>query len=340
MGRSRRLVFGWALGIIGLVQLAGIVAYDALGRASTGQELLDDARPTVGREGLLELRQQLDQLGLVFDQTIAQVFPTLAADVGLTPAEFVRVVRRDYPAIAVMLDRVDEISGAFQKTVENLEAHQDDFEAADDLPVPGAPMIVMPWAMVGLALGLAGAGVASVLRRASRWPVLTVAVIGGALVVMLLVFQIPQKSAQAEDLLDSLNGTEASAVKTREQFEVTAAFVAELSDAFLPELARARGLTAEQFVAELGPRFPELVAALPAVQPALDRLELDVAFREEHYADIADVQSVPLAAMGWGALGLGALVAVAAGWMLVSERRRPEAPGGGHRGSSVRGRSF
>ncbi len=342
MRRSKRVQLGWVLGILGLVQLGGLVAFDAFGRAATGQELVDDARPTVGREGIVELRRQLDQLDLVFDQSVTEVFPSLGAEVGLTPVEFELVVTRDYPAIGVMLDRVDEISEAFQKTVENLEAHQDDFEAADNLPAPGVPMTVLPWALVAVSLVVIGAGIACT-RLPSRWPVVAVGVLGVALVVGQLALQVPQKSAQAQDLLDALTATEASAIKTRDQFEVTAAFAGELIGSFVPDLARARGLSTEQFVIDLGQRFPDLAAALPEVQPTLDRLELDVAFREEHYADIADVQPLPLAAMAWAVAGIGALLALSAAWVLRSERHKrrkpgaPGAPGGGASSQSGRG---
>jgi hypothetical protein len=312
-----------AVGIVSMVLAAvlviGMLAFDAFGRAAAGERLVDAARPTVGEEGIVELRSNLDVLVVGFDE-LGRSFPVIAEELGVSEAELDERLRADYPDIAVLLEREPEIRGAFEKTVRNLESHQDDFDAADDIPVGGVPMNVVPWAMLGLAIVL---GVVGFLlwRTGRRWALWVVALIGVVLVVGTLALRIPQKSDQAADLVDSLTFSEESAAKTREQFEVAAGFVDSVLEDFIPDLAEELGTTTEAVDQELGQRFPRLAEVRPDIQPALDRIELDVQFRETRFRDGQDVQDMPLRALPWFVVGFGVVLVAIALVALVADRR-------------------
>lgn len=181
-------------------------------------------------------------------------------------------------------------------------------------------MTVAPWAMLGLAVVLGATGF--LLWRTGRgWALWVVAGIGLVLIVGTLALRIPQKSDQASDLVDSLTFSEESAAKTREQFEVASDFVDAVFEDFVTDLAAELGTTPQAVQRELGQRFPQLAEVQPDIQPALDRIELDVRFRETRFRDGQDVQDMPLRALPWFVVGLGAVLVVIAVVALVADRR-------------------
>jgi hypothetical protein len=315
--------WGKAVGIVSMVLavvlVVGLPAFDAFGRASAGERLVDAARPTVGEEGIVELRTNLDVLVDGFDE-LRRTFPVIAEELGVTETQLEQRFRADYPAVAPLLEREPEIRAAFEKTVSNLELHQDDFDAADDIPVGGVPMTVVPWAMLGLAIVLGVVGF--LLWRTGRsWALWVVAGVGLVLVVGTLALRIPQKSDQAADLVDSLTFSEESAAKTREQFEVAEGFVDTVLEDLLPDVAAELGTTTDALHQDLGRQFPRLSEVRPGIRPALDRIELDVRFRETRFRDGQDVQDVPLRALPWFVVGLGAVLVLTAAFALVADSR-------------------
>jgi hypothetical protein len=305
--------------VLGAALVVSTIAIDGFGLTRSGDRLIDGARPTM-RDDVAQLRHDFDTLDAAGRQSVEEAFPAIARTLGMTTEQFLAVIDRGYPAIATALDRRDELTNALRATVTNLEAHTDDFAAADDLPAPGFALRSMPWALlaVGGALGAAGA---LVVWRRSTAAVWVVAALGLLLVVPTLLFQVPQNSADAEDLVDSLNITTETATRTREQFEVQRAAVDEQATRFFPDLAAELGVSTEQFVSALSADFPAVGRGIAEADAILGRIEGEVRFRERSVDEFADVDDVPMGVLPWFLVAGGLVLVLVAGAEIVRVRQ-------------------
>ncbi|MDQ1519494.1 MAG: hypothetical protein QOI55_567, partial [Actinomycetota bacterium] len=240
---------------------------------------------------------------------------------GQSTDEFSARVQQDYPKLGALFARKDEVTAALNKTVTNLEAHSGDFQAADDLPAPGVPLDVLPVVLVVAGVAMLVTGVL-VLRRPGAKPVFFAALVGLALVVPAIVLQVPQKSARAEDVLGSLNITSEAATRTREQFQIVSDATNEERQRFFPDMARAFGVSTDEFAATLGQQFPAAGAGLRDVDALLLRVEADVRFREQNITEFKAVKDFPLSALSWVLVGAGFVLFAVAGGEVVRERSR------------------
>lgn len=294
--------------VTGIVLIVGIFAMSSFSRASAGEDLIVDARPSVDKNGIVRFRSDLDTLKAGADDVVQRVFPAFAAELGMTEAEFEAKVRSDHPALVhAFINEGAAILDAIEAGVSNLEAHQSDFEAADDIPVPGSPITVMPWFGLLLGLGLIALG-AWAWRRPGRKPAAAIAAVGLAMVALTLVTGLPDKTQKAERLIDSLNITDEVAATTRQQFDTATMGAAELQP-FLAEFADALDETPDQFAATLDSDFPGLANVLGDTQ-LFDRIEGEVEYREDHVEEFADVKDAPIEMAAWAFVALGLVVAL------------------------------
>ena len=139
---------------------------------------------------------------------------------------------------AAFLDQRDAIFASIDTTVSNLEAHQDDYDAADAIPTSLIPLSVMPWFALAFGLLLIGLGVWAWVQP-GRASAAVVALAGAILITFTLVAQLPSKGAKAEQLLDSLNIDEEIATRTRTEFETFKAGTEDLKEVFVEFAGRA-----------------------------------------------------------------------------------------------------
>lgn len=317
--RTRR-VAAVLTGLLGLSMIGGILLDRSVAKARAGDVLVDQAIAAVGGDALDLLRADTDQLQVGITQTTDEVLPALAQALGTTPDGMASLIEQRYPATAALLERRDEVLGALDKTVANLERNEVGLIAAGDLPGPGLPLAAAPVAALVLAGALIALSAAGWRRPDRRGSFVAVAVVGGSMVLGSLALQAPAKLADTERLVDSLDITEQTAGRAREQFDLTASALQEVRGALLPDVAGALGLSAEQLTEALAPQFPEAVATLGQADATLGRIEADVQFRERSIDEFALVRDVPLRAMGWAWLGLGAALAIIGG-LATLERR-------------------
>lgn len=314
---------------VGAALVVAPVAADGFGRASAGERLITEARPAVGPEGIVQLRADTDLVIDVGGSILDEVIPALGAALGRTDEQTRQLVDERFPSLAEASARKVELGTALDKTVTNLEAHADDFGRADAIPFAGAHPAVMPIGAILTGVALAVSGWLLLATRPARrtrrrhGPLLAVTVIGGLMVVIPLGLQLPQKAAAAESLLASLTTTEENATRTREQFDLTTAAAVEVRTQLVPEAAAALGTTPDGLIDALQREFAGL-AGLDELDPALERIEADVRFREERLGDFARVKPVPMAAISWifVALGAGLAIAGAAASSLTRRRER------------------
>jgi hypothetical protein len=298
--------------VIGVVLVVGVFAMSGFSRSRSGENLIDDAQGSVGKTGIVRFRADLEELKGAAGDVTEKVFPAYASALGLSKADFDQTLQSDFPAIhTAVVVRGAEILGSIEKGVANLEAHQGDYEAADDIPVPGVPVTLMPWGALATGLGLVALGVLA-WRLPGHAPVVAIGVIGLVLVAFTLGSSLPNKAKRSERLVHSLNISTEVATKTRDQFDTARRGGLALSG-FLTNLAEARHETPDAFLAVTLPRdFPRL-ARIITDGKVFDRIEGEVKFREQHVDEFADVKDLPMQTISWLFVGFGILLAAAAG---------------------------
>ena len=314
--------------VLGAAMVIGVIGMSGFTKASDGENLIADAEASVSDEGVVRLRNDVTTVDQASTAVVEQVFPAFARELGISQAEFEQRLRATHAeAAAAFLDQRDAIFASIDKTVSNLEAHQDDYDAADAIPTSFIPLTVMPWFTLAFGLLLIGLGVWAWVQP-GRASAAVVALAGAILVTFTLVAQLPSKGAQAEDLLDSLKIDEEIATKTRTEFETFRAGTEDLKEVFV-EFAQARGQTPEELGETILRDLP-IVAEVAEDTAALDRIEGEVAFREEHIDEFATVKDVPLEMAAWGLVVVGGILVLAGGLgLLASEGRAQDEVGAG-----------
>jgi hypothetical protein len=307
--------------VIGAVLVVGVFAMSGFSKASAGANLIDDARPSVSKAGIVRFRADLEELKAGAHDTVNGVFPSFAQATGVTDAEFKARVRTAYPALATaVIDRGDEILGSIEKGVSNLEAHQSDYEAADDIPVAGLPVTVMPWFTLILGVVLIGVGILG-WRRPSRGTAAAIVAIGLGMAIFTVATRLPDKTHKSERLMKSLSITDDVAHKTRDQFNAAVAGGKQLRP-FLNDFATALGQGQDEFNVTLTNNFPGLARVL-GDNAVFDRIEGEVVFRETHVDEFAQVKDQPMELISWLFVVMGLVLALSTIPVWLGQRRGP-----------------
>ena len=311
--------------VIGLVLAVGVVAMSGFSKASDGENLIVDAESSVGEEGIVRFRSDVTALDAASQDVVEKVFPAFAQELGISEAEFEQRLRATHPeAATAFLDERATIFESLDSSVANLEAHQDDYDAADGIPTSWIPLTVMPWLALGFGLVLIGLGVWGWLRPGTGTAA-AVAIAGVLLVSLTLIANLPPKGRKAERLLDSLNITEEVAATTRAQFDTFSAGIDDLREVFA-EFAESQGQTPEEFGATVEQQLPN-VAKVANDPTLLERMDFETRFREEHIDEFAAVKDVPLEAASWSYVVLGGILVLAGGLgLLLREGHREAGP--------------
>lgn len=191
--------------LIGLVLVGGTMALGLIPAAAAGERLLSDARPIVIGDvpGALPIQGDVDAFTVAANRTVDEVFPAIAADPGLSPAEFDGLPAREYPAVAVYAERTDELVALIAGIADNLQARQADFAAAGSYPVAGVSPSVMPVGVLVLG-GLLVLAAAVLWRRSSRAAFVVVLLAGLVLAGGSLALGLPEKAQAAQRVYDSV----------------------------------------------------------------------------------------------------------------------------------------
>ena len=160
--------------------------------------MLDRTRPAVDGPGLARLRVDVD-LGKRVAAEAPDLDAALARLVGTTTDQFGAIIQRDYPDLATGAAQFNDVVTLTDKAVSNLEARQDAFRAADDLPAFRLPFVTGLVMTIGFAAALMVFGVLA-WRRAERWPRHVLVALTSAALLTALLTNVPGKARQADEL--------------------------------------------------------------------------------------------------------------------------------------------
>jgi hypothetical protein len=154
-GRTTRQL--WALAGVGLAVALAPVAFQMFSRAPQGADMIDDFRPMMTRERVLDVQSYFVTMGAAEGQLRVAALP-LAADAGDVDAA------ERYVAISAFSADWPTIVGDFSPMVATMSDNVDNFEGIDALP----PFGLFPWFFV--LPGLLVAVVAALTAREATEP--------------------------------------------------------------------------------------------------------------------------------------------------------------------------
>ncbi len=306
--------------VVGLATVVVGLTVFSPSRAADGDRLISLVDVELTDRGLADHRFDLD----TWDQGSAELqtgaVPWLASLVGTPPDDYTAQLRRAVPAVDTALTTLPDALPFARRILTNLQAQQENFEAAQDLPGPGLSLEAGAWLLVaaGAVLAVLGGVVVVTGRRSSR---IGVAALAAVLVVGPLATSFPSNADKTADLLSTLNFDHQVAVRTRTFFEVTRDLFAGVDAQVLPLTARAAGIDEATLAAETRARFPALATALDHQDEIAARFEARVRIREQAVDDLVEVKKVPLRALGWLVIGAGGGVLLAGAAAVALDRR-------------------
>jgi hypothetical protein len=315
--RIRQLAAAVAIAA-GLVVLAGVVASHLPSSAKAGEAATDLVRPELTAAGVAQHRADFELTKRATDELVDSAMPTVGALLGLSPAQ----VADRYPHIAAAGAQRATIYPFAEKIVANLERHQSDFSAADDIPMAGLPMTAAPWIALGAIVVSIALGLLVIWRADRSAPLIALALFGLCLVVAPFATGYPDKAKKANSVLDSLNVSHELAAQTRTHFNTMVAAANEFEQQTVPDLIKATGLSRPVLDAQLGQQFPALSEGRQQFAAVFARYDARVSIRERGVDAVNKAKKFPLASVTVWTVVPGLVVLLAAGWALVDERRR------------------
>jgi hypothetical protein len=248
---------------------------------------------------------------------VDEAIPAIGDVLGLDAAQ----LAARYPRIAAAGAQRGTIYPFAEKIVANLERHQADFEAADDIPLAGLPMTAAPPFAVIAIVVLAACALITLLRRGRVW-LITLAGFGLLLIVAPFATGYPGKASKAEAVLDSLNVSHELAAQTRAHFDTMVAAADEFEQKTVNDLLAMTGVSRRDLDQQLATEFPALAEGRQQFAAVFRRYDERVSIRERGVDSVTEAKRFPLEAVTWWIVFSGAVVFTTAGLSLVYERRR------------------
>lgn len=284
------------------------------------EEMIDDFRPVLTDESLAVARADiagLEAAGVEF-QTV--VGPAMAEALGITPEEFAGLVETQYPAVALGMASLPEITATFNGLIDTLDSQQELFASADAIPTENLPATTVPW-IIAISGALAIVVGIMMFKPGNVWAILAV-VLGAGLVIVTFALSLPQKAADADELNENL-----TPIYTQELIDGATASLAvigamgqQMQAEMLPDLAAQLGMSQEQLNAFLGENFPATAAAMQSMPAALERFGGFVAVFATNLDNYMTIQPVAFVPIIWALVIGGAIMVLMGGYCLATKQ--------------------
>jgi len=279
--------------------------------------MIDDFRPLLQEESLAEAQANVDGLAAAGEEFQTQIAPAMAQQLGMTPDEFGAMVQSQYPAVALGMQALPEITETFTGLIQTLDSQRELFESADAIPTDDLPATTVPWII--LVSGLAAIIVGVLMLLPGRtWSIVAI-VLGAGLVIATVALNLPQKAADADELNENL-----TPIYTQELIDgasgslvVVAAMGQQMQTEMLPDLAAQLGMSQDELNAFLGENFPATAAALQTMPDSLELFEGFVGVFATNLDNYQTIQPVSFTPIIWAMIVGGILIILMGGWALV-----------------------
>lgn len=344
---AKRLSLGLVL-VIGLVLASFPFVTHLFSKTDGTEQLTGDLRATFTDSSLHQTRRDLDGVVAMAGELQAKAMPALAAALNMSDEDFHRFLADNYPDVATGVDGLATVLPRFETLVGGLETEQSDFHKADAIPASFLPSTVLPWLLLTVGLLLAAlAGLALFRGTAAGSRVAGQALAGSVTIGLVLVAASIGLSIHAKgDAVDALTTnlkpffTTSGAAKTRADLDTVQAMADQLQADALPGLAKALGMSDEQFADFLTANFPKVADGVAQLDTVLPRFQADVttiSANVDSFGQTADIPTggMPAASLFWWLL-LPGLALIGVPMVTIGLERRQTALSAAHKGAPPR----
>jgi hypothetical protein len=303
--------------LVGVVFMVLTIVNDLFAVGPAFEEMVDDFRPILQEEALAQAQSDVDGLAAAGQEFQTVVAPAMAQQLGLTPEEFGALVQTEYPAVALGMEALPEITETFSGLIQTLDSQRELFASADAIPTDDLPANTVPWII--LLSGLAAVIVGVLMLIPGRvWPIVAV-VLGAGLVIVTFALNLPQKAADADQLNENLTPiyTQELIDGATASLEVVSAMGQQMQAEMLPDLAVQLGMSPAELDEMLGARFPATAAAMQTMPESLQRFEGFVGIFAANLDNYETIQPVSFSPIIWAMVVGGVIIILMGGWAII-----------------------
>jgi len=189
-----RRVAGGLVAAVGLAFIIVVIVNRLFTVGPAFERVSDAFRPYMQTAAITRLQQDVNQLRASAREYSTTGVEQLSTAFGMTPNSFDGYVTATQPAVAEGMRATPAIAAQFDALLQTLRAEQGRFASADAIPTSTFPATTVPWAMTIVGIVLLGLGIAMMVHPIRLWPALAI-VVGAAMVVVPLAFQLPSKAS-------------------------------------------------------------------------------------------------------------------------------------------------
>lgn len=292
--------------VCGVGLLVAPFALSLFDRAPAGERITSRFRETMSTRGLHDLASNFATMGALVDQFVNQTSPQLARELRMSTHEYDAYVQRRFPAVAAGVKGIPPLVAFVTPVAAQLEALHPQFARVDSLPFLGLSLTTVPWILLAIGGGLIGLG-AVVWRTRGRTPLILVAAVGTAMVVLPIVLSYPQKASDATKVAAvgriALSRQAATGAQTANR--LIDDMVTQVDTEMIPALAQQLHRTPAALERSIAADYPAVakgLAAWPSIKPgAVELVRRQVA----SIPDAATLNGLDFTPLPWYIIGPG-----------------------------------
>lgn len=286
------------------------------------ERLTDNFRPVMTQSSIQSVRSDVNGLSAAGKEFQTKLAPALATQLNLTPAQF-QALMAQFPAVAAGVTAIPKVVPTFNGLVTTLDQQRPLFASADAIPTKNLPATTLPWGL--LVAGLAAIGVGVYAWFAPRRGAVVSLVLGGVLVAVPLIMNLPQKASDADQMNANLKPVYTQQLITQATSALTTmgAMGTEMQTKMLPALATQLHMSPAQLDVFLSNNFPALTSALRELPASMGRFEDVIATFQQELKDYQTLKPVELVPIVWTVIGVGgALMLLGIAGLVASKPRK------------------
>jgi hypothetical protein len=312
---QRRIESGLVI-LVGVGLIALTIMTQLFTRAPAFEELTDDFRPFMSDKAIAQMHTDIQGMEAMTAQMNDEVFPSIIAALKLDPTDFKVYAETSFPATMTGMEQLPAIADNFGGLAHTFAQQQENFKAADQIPMSGLPATTFPWGL--LTVGIVVAIIGAVMLRTMQIGAMLSIALGFLMIASATLLSWPTKTAKADNLNTALRP-----VMTQEQADgahgalmIVRNMGTEMRDEMLPALASQMGMTPSEMTTYLSENFPAVGGMLTSMDQMQGRFQDMADTMSANVGNYDTIKPLSMEPINWFFIVAGALIVMLGGLAL------------------------